>query len=73
MTTTNTGAIRTVKMKFDIMIGDRFFATFRGMVNTHPVMAEGGRCIWAFGEDDINDAVYARYPSLQRRNFQIAF
>lgn len=42
MNTTNKGAIRTAKMKFDIMIGDRFFATSRGMVNTHPVMAEGG-------------------------------
>lgn len=64
------GAIRQVRMVVDIMLGDRFFKTFRGMVDSHPIMIGGGECEWCVTEDDLAKAILAKYPSLENKSYQ---
>lgn len=62
---------RQQRINVDIMIGDRFFATFRGNVNTTPVMAPDGRCEWLTDLEAINAAILERYPSFANKKYQI--
>lgn len=65
------GATRQKRIVCDIMIGDRFYKTFRGYVNTHPCIDEEIGCIWKSDEEDIHKAILAKYPSLKNKNYKL--
>lgn len=57
-------------MTIDIMIGDRYFNTFRGNVNTMPVVCDGAE-VWMADMNDIRQAVMKRFTSLEGKEFTI--
>lgn len=67
------GATRLVRIVCDIMIGERFFATFRGMVPQHPYMGRHGECNWGVDGEDVCAAIVERYPSLRKKEYRVCF
>lgn len=59
-----------MRVKADIMVGDYFYATFRGEVQERKDIVKG-KVADVVRMKDVEEAVLTRYPSLRKKDYRI--
>lgn len=62
--------MRQQRMVVDLMEGDYYYATWRGMVDVHPE-PHRGKALWVASESDLIDAISKNYPSVLKKKYQL--
>lgn len=60
--------MRTKKISLDIMIGDRYYTTYRG---EFPMIKVNGD--WMIDLESLEEKILEKYPSLAGKEFRVAF
>ena len=69
--TNNRGGMLTTRIKYDVMLNDRFYATLTSTIPYRLYENGGGEIGKEISLDDIEKDVIKRLPTLRNKNFKI--
>ena len=70
--TNNKGGMLTTRIKYDVMLNDRFYATLTSTIPYKLYENGGGEIGKEINFSDIEEDVIKRLPTLKNKNFKIA-